>query len=60
MADNLPAVHSGVPDDCLKAENSREAIIVKEWGDGKAVAQGDESKQEWIVAPACYGLDWMR
>lgn len=50
----------GEPPDLLMADSVREAIIVSQWGDSKAIAMGDKSKEEWIVAPAAYGLDWMR
>jgi len=60
MADNLPEVHGGVPDDTLEADSTREAIIVSQWRNSQAIAMGDESKEEWIIAPAAYGLDFMR
>jgi len=60
MADDLPVVHGGVPDDPLEADSTREAIIVSQWRNSQAIAMGDESKEEWIVAPAAYGLDFMR
>jgi len=47
-------------DDPLEADSKREAIIVSQWRNSKAIAMGDESKEEWIIAPAAYGLDWMR
>ena len=60
MADNLPVVHPGVPDDDpLVADSTREAVIVSQWRNSQAIVMGDESKEEWIVAPAAYGLDWM-
>ena len=60
MADDLPVVHGGVPDDALEADSTREAIIVSQWRNSQAIAMGDESKEEWIIAPAAYGLDFMR
>lgn len=58
--ENLPVLHSGVPDnDPLEADSTREAIIVQQW-DEEAIVLGDETKDEWIIAPNAYGLDWMR
>jgi len=61
MADDLPAVRNrDKRPDPLEAENSKEAIIVSQWRNSQAIALGDESKEEWIIAPAAYGLDMMR
>lgn len=60
MADDLPEVHPrDEPDDPLVADSTREAVIVSQWRNSQAIVMGDESKEEWIVAPAAYGLDWM-
>lgn len=58
--ENLPILHGGEPPDPLEADNEREAIIVSQWRNSQAVAMGDETKEEWIIAPAAYGLDFMR
>lgn len=62
MADeeNLPILHSGVPQhDPLEADSVEDAVIVSQWRNSQAIAMGNESKEEWIIAPAAYGLDWM-
>jgi len=46
-------------DDPLVADSTREAVIVSQWRNSQAVVMGDESKEEWIIAPNAYGLDWM-
>lgn len=46
-------------DDPLVAESEKKAIHVSQYGD-VAQAVGDLSKDEWIIAEASYGLDWMR
>ena len=58
--ENLPVLHNREPPDPLEAENEREAIIVSQWRNSQAIAMGDETKEEWIIAPAAYGLDFMR
>jgi hypothetical protein len=61
MGDDLPDVRNrDERPDPLEAESNREAIIVSQWRNSQAVAMGDESKEEWIIAPAAYGLDFMR
>lgn len=43
-----------------EASSEEKAIIVKQWRNSQAIVLGDETKQEWIVAPNCYSLEMMR
>jgi len=58
---NRPVPHPGIPDDDpLEAETQSEAVIIDQWGENKAVAMGDESAEEWIIADDALELDWTR
>lgn len=50
MTPNIPAT------DEPRANSAREAVAVSQWGRSKAIAIGDESKDEWIVAPQAIDL----
>lgn len=50
---------SDEPDDPLKAENTKQAILIREAGE-RVVAIGDPTKDEWLKADNAYGLDWMQ
>jgi len=59
--ENLPVLHNREQEaDPLEAEDESKAIIVSQWRNSQAIAMGDETKEEWIIAPAAYGLDFMR
>lgn len=60
MTDNLPTLHSREVPNCREAENEDEAIAISEYHDTKVLAIGDQTKQEWIIAPASYSLEFMR
>ena len=60
MADDLPVLHPREKEpDPLEADSVEDAVIVSQWRNSQAIAMGNESKEEWIIAPAAYGLDWM-
>lgn len=42
--------------DPLEASNNREAVAVSQWRGSKAVAIGDNTKEEWLVAPEAVDL----
>jgi hypothetical protein len=48
------------PDDMLVADSKQEAVYVSRQGEDKAIAIGDESKEEWIIAPTAYDVDLFR
>jgi len=46
--------------DPLIADSAQEAVYVSRYHDHHAVAIGDESKEEWIIAETAWDVDLLR
>lgn len=47
--DNLPVLAGQPESDPLEAEDTDRAIAVSGWTGDRAIAIGDESKEEWLI-----------
>jgi DNA/RNA-binding domain of Phe-tRNA-synthetase-like protein len=45
--------------DPLTADSDKEAVYVSQWRNSQAIALGDETKEEFIIAPEAHDLDEM-
>lgn len=55
--DNLPVRQEIEQPEFPKADTTRDAVLVSQWRNSKAMAIGNQKKEEWIIAPKELAVD---